>query len=73
MSLLQQFVNAIDIVERVIDEESQLRHDTQLAAGGIRTLDATLAMISAGAERIGSSASVQIVEEYAACLQRGVQ
>lgn len=43
------------------------------AAGGIRTLDATLAMISAGAERIGSSASVQIVEEYAACLQRGVQ
>ena len=44
------------------------------AAGGIRTLDAALAMISAGAERIGSSASVQIVEEFAARLHidRGV-
>ena len=27
---LQQFVNPINVVERVIDEESQLRHDTQL-------------------------------------------
>ena len=43
------------------------------AAGGIRSLDMALAMISAGAERIGSSASVQIVEEYAFRMQRGVQ
>lgn len=43
------------------------------AAGGIRSLDTALAMISAGAERIGSSASVQIVEEYAFRMQRGVQ
>jgi deoxyribose-phosphate aldolase len=33
------------------------------AAGGIKTLEQTLAMIEAGASRIGASASVQIVEE----------
>lgn len=34
------------------------------ASGGIRDLDSCLAMIDAGAERIGSSNSVAIVEEY---------
>lgn len=34
------------------------------AAGGIRNLETALAMIEAGAERLGSSASVKIVEEY---------
>lgn len=33
------------------------------AAGGIRTLDTALEMINAGAGRIGSTASVKIVEE----------
>ncbi len=33
------------------------------AAGGIRSLDSALAMIEAGAERIGTSAGVAIVEE----------
>ncbi|HVV43912.1 MAG TPA: deoxyribose-phosphate aldolase, partial [Bryobacteraceae bacterium] len=33
------------------------------ASGGIRTLDALRAMVAAGANRIGSSSSVQIVEE----------
>lgn len=33
------------------------------ASGGIRSLDTCLAMIEAGAERIGSSSSVKIVEE----------
>lgn len=33
------------------------------AAGGIRDLDGALAMIEAGAERIGTSAGVKIVEE----------
>ena len=33
------------------------------AAGGIRTLNDTLAMIQAGANRIGTSAAVQIIEE----------
>lgn len=34
------------------------------AAGGIRDLETCLAMIEAGAERIGSSSSIQIVETY---------
>jgi deoxyribose-phosphate aldolase len=33
------------------------------AAGGIRTLDSALAMIDAGADRIGSSAGIAILEE----------
>jgi deoxyribose-phosphate aldolase len=36
------------------------------AAGGIRTLDAALDMIRAGATRIGTSAGVSIVEELKA-------
>lgn len=38
------------------------------AAGGIRTLDTAIEMINAGAERIGSTASVKIVEELMARL-----
>ena len=34
------------------------------AAGGIRDLDTSLAMIEAGAERIGTSSSLKILEEY---------
>jgi deoxyribose-phosphate aldolase len=34
------------------------------ASGGIRTLADTKALIAAGADRIGSSASVEIMEEY---------
>ena len=34
------------------------------AAGGIRDLDTCLAMINAGAERIGTSSSIKILEEY---------
>lgn len=40
------------------------------AAGGIRTADAFLAMVAAGAERIGCSASVTIMEELAARMER---
>ena len=36
------------------------------AAGGVRTLDDALAMIEAGAERIGTSAGVSIIEELKA-------
>ena len=35
------------------------------AAGGIRSADAFLDMVRAGAERIGCSASVSIIEELA--------
>ncbi|MBR2685496.1 MAG: deoxyribose-phosphate aldolase [Erysipelotrichaceae bacterium] len=34
------------------------------AAGGIRSLDAALSMIEAGAERIGTSSSLKILAEY---------
>ena len=34
------------------------------AAGGIRTVEAALAMIEAGASRIGTSAGAKIVEDY---------
>jgi deoxyribose-phosphate aldolase len=34
------------------------------AAGGIRDLDTCLAMVEAGAERIGTSASIAITEEF---------
>jgi deoxyribose-phosphate aldolase len=34
------------------------------AAGGIKTLEQTLAFIEAGASRIGASASVEIVEQF---------
>ena len=34
------------------------------AAGGIRDLETALAMIDAGAERLGTSAGVEIIEEY---------
>nr|MBN2276674.1 deoxyribose-phosphate aldolase [candidate division Zixibacteria bacterium] len=40
------------------------------ASGGIRTLGDTLAMIEAGAQRIGSSASVNIMNEYLAIRSR---
>ncbi|CAK7072781.1 MAG: Deoxyribose-phosphate aldolase 1 [Eubacterium sp.] len=38
------------------------------AAGGIRDLETCLAMIEAGAERIGSSSSIEIIEAYAKTL-----
>ena len=58
------------LLDDVIRMKQNVGDDVKVkAAGGIRTLHTTLAMISAGAERIGSSASVQIVQEYAARLQ----
>jgi len=38
------------------------------ASGGIRTLDDTINLIEAGADRIGSSASVRIFKEYKAVI-----
>jgi deoxyribose-phosphate aldolase len=34
------------------------------AAGGIRTAEQTLAMLEAGADRIGTSSSVQIINQF---------
>lgn len=39
------------------------------AAGGVRDLDTCLAFVEAGAERIGTSASIKILEEYEARIQ----
>ena len=47
---------------------NQLRGDSERplikAAGGIRTLEDALAMIEAGANRLGMSASMEVMEEY---------
>ena len=40
------------------------------AAGGIRDLETCLALVEAGAERIGSSSSVAITEAYKASLEK---
>jgi deoxyribose-phosphate aldolase len=42
------------------------------ASGGIRTLDAALMMIGAGATRIGSSATVAILSDFKLALGRGL-
>lgn len=39
------------------------------AAGGIRDLDTALAMIKAGATRIGTSSGVTIVEAYKSAIK----
>jgi len=39
------------------------------ASGGIKTLDQTLAMISAGADRIGTSSAIGIIKEFNAVSQ----
>jgi deoxyribose-phosphate aldolase len=51
-------VEDVDLMRRVVGPGTGIK-----AAGGIRTLQDALAMISAGANRIGSSAGVSIVEE----------
>jgi deoxyribose-phosphate aldolase len=43
------------------------------AAGGIKTLEQTLAFIDAGVSRIGASASVQIIEQFNAKVAAGAK
>lgn len=50
----------VALMRRVVGAEMGVK-----ASGGIRTLDDLLAMVDAGASRIGASASVQIVESIA--------
>jgi deoxyribose-phosphate aldolase len=42
------------------------------ASGGIRTLSDTLAMLEAGADRIGASAGVAIIKEFQGETHAGV-
>ena len=51
-------VKDIKLMRRAVGKEMGVK-----AAGGIRTLEDTLAMIEAGASRIGTSTAVKIIEE----------
>lgn len=52
-------VDDVKLMKQTVGDEVKVK-----AAGGIRDLDTFLAMVEAGAERIGSSSSVKILEEY---------
>ena len=52
-------VEDVKLMKSVVGDEVKAK-----AAGGIRDLKTALAMIEAGAERLGTSAGVAIVEEY---------
>lgn len=52
-------VEDVKLMKSVVGDEVKVK-----AAGGIRELKTALAMIEAGAERLGTSAGVAIVEEY---------
>ena len=52
-------VEDVKLMKSVVGDEVKVK-----AAGGIRGLKTALAMIEAGAERLGTSAGVVIVEEY---------
>ena len=52
-------VEDVKLMKSVVGDEVKVN-----AAGGIRDLKTALAMIEAGAERLGTSAGVAIVEEY---------
>lgn len=56
-------VEDVALMRRVVGPEIGVK-----AAGGIRDLDTALAMIKAGATRIGTSSGVSIVEAYKASL-----
>lgn len=52
-------VEDVKLMKSVVGDEVKVK-----AAGGIRDLKTALSMIEAGAERLGTSAGVAIVEEY---------
>lgn len=49
----------VKLMKSVVGDDVKVK-----AAGGIRDLETALAMIEAGAERLGTSAGVEIIEEY---------
>ena len=49
----------VKLMKSVVKDEVKVK-----AAGGIRELDTFLAMVEAGAERIGTSAGIEIMNEY---------
>ena len=51
----------VKLMKSIVGDEVKVK-----AAGGVRTLADAIAMIEAGAERIGTSVGVKIVEELKA-------
>ena len=49
----------VSLMEKTVGDKLKVK-----ASGGIRDLNKTMEMIEAGADRIGASASVQILQEY---------
>lgn len=49
----------VALMKKVVGEEVKVK-----AAGGIRDLTTALAMIEAGAQRLGTSSGIKIIEEY---------
>ncbi len=52
-------VEDVALMKSVVGDQVKVK-----AAGGIRDLKTALAMVEAGAERLGTSAGVEIIEEY---------
>jgi deoxyribose-phosphate aldolase len=52
-------VEDVALMKKVVGDEVKVK-----AAGGIRDLDTALKMVEAGAERLGTSSGIKIVEEY---------
>lgn len=49
----------VKLMKSIVKDEVKVK-----AAGGIRSLDLALKMVEAGAERIGTSSGVEIIEDY---------
>lgn len=56
-------VEDVKLMKSIVGDDVKVK-----AAGGIRDLETCMAMIEAGAERIGSSSSIEITEAYAKTL-----
>ena len=52
-------VEDVALMKSVVGDQVKVK-----AAGGIRDLKTALAMVEAGAERLGTSAGVEIIDEY---------
>ncbi|MDO4288451.1 MAG: deoxyribose-phosphate aldolase [Eubacterium sp.] len=57
-------IDDVKLMKEIVGDEVKVK-----AAGGIRNLETCMAMIEAGADRIGCSASVEITEAYKKYLQ----
>ena len=61
-------VKDVALMKKVVGDEVKVK-----AAGGIRDLETALKMVEAGAERLGTSSGIKIIEEYKKTKNRGVE